>query len=580
MNTHSARHGARALLVLVVVVAMVAAAGRHAEAQSYFVPQEQLVTIPASWGAYTAWAQYVAGGTVTTAGGGTVAAVGAIAAPAGGALAGGLVGAKCFRDLEANTTGEISDMDAALCVPRMAWGLVEGLFTRWTDPDPDPTGYGEATTCGGDYCSPEPLTITPAAGCNGSGPNGEWLVKANGGLQGCWLYTNERSVTENMSGTVWCTNGAGSKAEAFGFGTVTMAPGYAFTYGVSCPGTDPYPVAHGVRSGAPAHWRQTEATQAGTVTRRMQVEVECRDPVTGVRRTETVTVEYTADDLDAQGRVMLDLPEVTCGPGERVEGVEVVRRAAGGELPERTIGVGATPDQMNDPTDQYADCWTAASPCKVMLYRVDGATRYDCNTYGDLCSDWTSEPDRDTLYECRFGQYQPGADGMNMPHVLPLSDCFYLERAFDDGTLTQTHDGDPDGDTEEAPAPAPDSNVFRSALRWAFAPSETTMSRVHEVRKDAKTRAPFSYMVEVGGAIGGLGTVGNDCWAVSVNLDGPTMGVQGGDHAIIDSCGNNAVWAWFQAQRPFLTVLVWAFFVTPFAWWAWRQYAPGSQGSA
>lgn len=270
------------------------------------------------------------------------------------------------------------------------------------------------------------------------------------------------------------------------------------------------------------------------------------------------------------------------------------------------VGIFERPEEFPDPIDPIV---VPPVPCDVLN-----------------CNGWWNDPKRDSKYECWW--YRPST-GTGIP--LPLDQCVAhqwkidpdsgaiqtLDPNTDDGwspgvrpgtqpqpnpdpspspspgTLPNPNpDGQPDG------APRPDDGcmsrdveegtgwmsrwVFRGvscALEWAFVPSEATLTEVETTIQTATTKAPFSYMTSVVGWVGDFSDIPTSCLDI-----GPVFpegqGIARTELTVIDSCGAHAVTDEVESYRPILTVAVWGFFILPFAWWAWRQYAPGSQGDA
>ena len=110
----------------------------------------------------------------------------------------------------------------------------------------------------------------------------------------------------------------------------------------------------------------------------------------------------------------------------------------------------------------------------------------------------------------------------------------------------------------------------RCALVWAFVPKHSALQRAQDVAGKVGKAAPFSYLTGTVGWVSGLGQA-SQCFTLNVaTSDGPVR--------VLSTCQPGAFERGLQGHRDLLTVAIYAGFFIPMAWWAWRQYAPGSQG--
>jgi hypothetical protein len=113
----------------------------------------------------------------------------------------------------------------------------------------------------------------------------------------------------------------------------------------------------------------------------------------------------------------------------------------------------------------------------------------------------------------------------------------------------------------------------KCALSWAFVPSEATWTNMQDLGQHAATRVPFSWFADAFGWFEPLQGTGTACLQLSFPVMGETV-------TAIDSCTPGPAEGWIMARRTMLSVVTYGLLVVPLAWWAWRQYAPGSQGMA
>lgn len=110
------------------------------------------------------------------------------------------------------------------------------------------------------------------------------------------------------------------------------------------------------------------------------------------------------------------------------------------------------------------------------------------------------------------------------------------------------------------------------ALQFVFVPGPATTDKLAALQVDLGSRVPLSWFGDVGGWIGTvLGSGSGGCFVYDVNL------ASLGRFHVINSCADEAVPNAIRPLRPLLVVAVYAAFLGPLAWWAWRSYAPLSR---
>jgi hypothetical protein len=324
----------------------------------------------------------------------------------------------------------------------------------------------------------------------------------------------------------------------------------------------------------------------------------------------------------------VDSPAVQCPPGYALKGLQVWTDPAPGSQGARLpiTDWEQDPDVLNDSLLEECIFAPASDPCLLRVVRVlpDGQI-VPCREDGTNCQDWWHDPDREARFRCMWGPIQ-----------LPLTECWPLARKYNRTTsgqivpnpalippLTGTQPttepvigtptevptipapgtpgqpGTPPGTPDIFTPPAEIPEVERAdcfpngwgllnpvewvlkpvkcALTWAFVPSPATMSRLTDIAADAGGKAPFSVIqsfVEWFEPIGGmLGGGGGTCLHITVPILGES-------YRVVSTCDPGQPETIIMGWRPWLTVVANAWLVVPLAWWAWKQYAPGSQGVA
>lgn len=311
-------------------------------------------------------------------------------------------------------------------------------------------------------------------------------------------------------------------------------------------------------------------------------------------------------------------PSVTCPAETTLDQLTVITepKVAGQGSPQQLFTY-TRPSTVDSP---YHECFTPTSadyPCvlEVWILQPDGSLK-PC-TAGGECSGWSTDPNRDTKYACRWG-----------PHLLGLEQCYALKQAYEPATpgkLTETPLQEPEPGAAPQPQPNPtlepgtptqpgegpgtqdpetgivgdpvtvqpgEGECFpngwgllnpvewvlrpiKCALRWAFVPSATTVARVQNVGTNLQTKAPFAYGATLVGWFDGLDDVGTTCFVIDF---APAWDL--GAYQVIDSCQSGPVMNTLTTWRPLLTAAIYGPLLIGLGWWAWKQYAPGSTGVA
>lgn len=235
-----------------------------------------------------------------------------------------------------------------------------------------------------------------------------------------------------------------------------------------------------------------------------------------------------------------------------------------------------------------ADPNCVAGKCQLLLYRVDqSGALLNCFSSSSVCANWWTETQQATTgadqYRCQLGAT-----------VEPLAECQVYSHAFDQGVYADPRTGQttstgtsPDPGTspqdESCPPPFSWSALFNTwwafkatscALQEGFEP-KASQAQVQAIADEVKTKAP---VVELGSVFAWLAppTGGSAClvWTIPVRFIDKNV-------PVLNSCDPNDPMV--QALTPIrllLGIVVWVSMFAPLAWWAWKQYAPGSQGVA
>lgn len=291
-------------------------------------------------------------------------------------------------------------------------------------------------------------------------------------------------------------------------------------------------------------------------------------------------------------------PKVVCPAGGQLQHI-IVHEYGGATT--RTVFEWTAPAGWDAIPGNYPNC--VGSRCLLRLHHVDAnGNRIDCFANPDVCANWGTAADPTTNYVCTFGVYDVPVAECNVykptfKHVVEVNAQAANPSAPEPSAPPY---GPPSGEPAPGPAPtpAPDTGcppsfgldlltpwwLFKGmtcALEYAFVPSTSALDGVKAEATDITTRVPFSYVADVVGWVGGLAPAGG---AAAHCLD-LSIGFPAASHLpthveVLNSCDDaNPIVKFLHDNRPLLTVAVYASFVMPLAWWAWRQYAPGSQGS-
>lgn len=251
--------------------------------------------------------------------------------------------------------------------------------------------------------------------------------------------------------------------------------------------------------------------------------------------------------------------------------------------------------------DPAVPAWAAAYPqctdgsCVLELLRIDPTTgtRVACFDNPELCLGWFEDPAKVDNFICTYGGQDVGLGECNMyaptfdPTRWPASGA----APYGDPETGATAAGAPVTLPEAAdgcPPPFSWSAVWnnwwlfkavdcgvRSAAKALFVPV-TLPGKVDALTATFQTRTPYPQLVSVAAALAPPegGTV---CMVLSL----PLGFVLGHDQPFLDSC----TWAdpvsqFLRDYRVLFAAAVWISVISPLAWWAWRQYAPGASGVA
>lgn len=490
----------------------------------------------------------------------TVGVSGAVTA-AGAAVAG----------VAAPTTGAVLGAGALLggAALGVGWGLNEAV--EWAfcggssclgdDPDPDPP----APLTAGRLTWSKDYPAHSISGISRTGSLDTWTIARTGsGLTYTtpWVRTCYRGeavgTVHGASGYLSGSFAAGASAsvtvDGCGTGTARIWIGYN---GLAWTG-----VTEGQSSGG---WEGYQAASGGTlgVPRRVAATGTCRNGATGATSTvtsysATYNAQGTTGELRSSGPRPA-MPAVACPPGARLTGLQVVREAADGSeiIPRRGLVDWRVPASEVDPAHPNAACLAnAAAPCVLEVYKRVGPDWRRCSDPDVSCVGWSTSVSRDTEYQCRWG-----------PYVLDLRQCSPLVNAYQ-----------PDGSTRVETQPQPDLDERADPAGQNLGVGLTGLAAT------AATKAPFSVGPALVRWVGvHLPAEGSGlCWKVEPDLSDPSPAKRWkrGNHAVVDSCTPSGVTAQIMSYRPVLTVLMHGLWAIPLLWWAWRQYAPGSQGNA
>lgn len=143
-----------------------------------------------------------------------------------------------------------------------------------------------------------------------------------------------------------------------------------------------------------------------------------------------VTVRTQDTSVTLFGGDAIEIPELTCGPGEVVAGFGATWTPAANGVTQTLVPDTTTPDWVHDTPTQYPEC--VAGECALELYRaLLGGAVETCGILAADCPLWYLDVDRASNYVCQWGPYR-----------VPLSICSVFR---DPGTLRHNSEVGPDG---------------------------------------------------------------------------------------------------------------------------------------
>ncbi|MCR6703405.1 MAG: hypothetical protein NVV66_01465 [Cellulomonas sp.] len=225
----------------------------------------------------------------------------------------------------------------------------------------------------------------------------------------------------------------------------------------------------------------------------------------------------------------------------------------------------------------YPECGDGS--CLLELYRIDAATgaKVACFDSPQLCTKWFEDPAKTSNYLCRYGS-----------HDVELAECNIYARIFDQvGVVADPITGAPPEYGTDPVAPGtpianpkggcpPEFNftlggigywVWKGtacALAEAFVPKALAMPDLSNKTPFVQVRSLVQWM--------DLRNVGSECLRVPVKTpNGSTV-------VAFDSCSTDGAVSWLREKRGLMAGVLWVSVASALGWWAWRTYAPGSQG--
>lgn len=294
-------------------------------------------------------------------------------------------------------------------------------------------------------------------------------------------------------------------------------------------------------------------------------------------------------------------PVASCPAGSPVATMSVWKVTPLGGAPDVQLTTWTAAPGLTDWEKQHPNCTTGT--CTLGLARIDpsNGTRLSCFTDPGACVNWFTDPNKAADYECTYdggvvaltecNPYVPTFNGATgTPLKTPAGTTVaagtvapYADPATGDTVPATDPAGSPAGQPDGCPPPFEMSlgglgywveKGVTCALAAAFVP-QTTPQRVQTLVDTMGTRSPgpelrsiFVWFTPPPG--------GSSCLTFNI----PVWFLPAPVH-VIDTCDPNdpivkAITPW----RPLLGVAVWVSILGPLAWWAWKQYAPGSTGVA
>jgi hypothetical protein len=447
----------------------------------------------------------------------------------------------------------------------LGWGLYSGAEAIWGDPDPEPSGVGytqtRITDSGSTDFSFYEITATRVQcyGYGGAAPhttNCRTVFTGKGNtFQTRGYCGNPPVLTSSSSNLSFGGTEAGELKQSVCSGDSPSSPPLSAFW--------MKPASGYVGGGVNDPWEKygISASPSVPASRRIQSTFTCRaQPSGGTRTVTTQTAAYTLVDSTPRPHAM---GYGECAAGERMTGMVVERVGTNGSgaevIPRRGLVNWQVPASEVDPANPNAACLAnAAAPCTLRVQKqIRPGTWRECSDPDVSCVGWASgsSPQREQDYRCMWGDI-----------LLALNQCAALATAYQ-----------PDGQTQTITSPEPDLDDAA-----ATDPAAQTDTRVttgaQSLGAQLATKVPFSIVTAVVGWVDATlpaSEGGGPCWQVE-----PDLGEVGGEHLVVDSCGPSGVTATVMGYRSILVVLMHATWAVPLMWWAWRQYAPGSQGNA
>ncbi|WP_263118597.1 hypothetical protein [Cellulomonas sp. RIT-PI-Y] len=288
------------------------------------------------------------------------------------------------------------------------------------------------------------------------------------------------------------------------------------------------------------------------------------------------------------------IPQAQCDASAVVTSV-LVEQITEGLTAGETIYTWEADQQLTDFVTQYPQC--VGGGCTLLLERLDAVTgaRYSCFDNPTLCTDWFNDPAKTETYRCTYG----GA-------VVDLAECNVYRPTFDPGVTNGAGEAidyaDPDGKIDTTPgtgtSPQPGGGTQSNscpppfswtsafnpwyyykasvcALQEAFVPVKT-QAKITQITTTLQTKTPLP---QLGSIVGVLTPPQGGSLCLQLSL--PLTFVIGHDQPLLDSCTwSDPVSRLLRDYRPLFSIAMWVMTLAPFAWWAWKTYAPGSTGTA
>ncbi|MDQ1628085.1 MAG: hypothetical protein QOI54_1829 [Actinomycetota bacterium] len=256
------------------------------------------------------------------------------------------------------------------------------------------------------------------------------------------------------------------------------------------------------------------------------------------------------------------VPQATCDGGDVLDYVKIERIVPDGSAPDTVVSEWTRNQATKDWQSAYPSC--GDGHCKLLLFRVDGATRLSCFANPAACTSWFEDPAKADRYQCTYA----GAE-------VALSECNAYRAVFDPARATRAKRAPavgsepntadpltgalpdpsadtgslPDGDTQSDPGCPPDFNILSvlnpfwyystsvCAARALFEPSPGALQTAHA---SASAGWAGTGVPAWGDALGGVGTTLAGIGASAGGCAGPhfsiTLAHHGYDFDPLDAC--------------------------------------------